>query len=290
MMGRSWVAPTKERNGRMSKKLEAIMQTMDIIQSTYSDDTYLALFDTEKLIAKCQGQQIQDPVDIGTNVHEKMKGTVSAEALRTGKRLQQERDASRLGVPYISTAVPVWEDGRVVGCFSVLTSTERYESLRASASDLSAVVEEMSATTEEVSNASQAVAINLDDLTLESSAVADLIQKVHSILTFVQDVAAQSNLLGLNASIEAARAGNAGAGFAVVASEIRNMANNSKKALHDIKEQLDRMQQAVDRMNARVHEIGSKTKQHAASMQELNSAFIHIAQTAEQLASATVKS
>lgn len=66
--------------------------------------------------------------------------------------------------------------------------------------------------------------------TIES--VANISQKIKVIT----DIAFQTNILSLNASIEAARAGTAGKGFAVVASEVRTLADNSKKASDEINE------------------------------------------------------
>lgn len=62
------------------------------------------------------------------------------------------------------------------------------------------------------------------------------------ILRFVSEVAANSNLLGLNAAIEAARAGEHGRGFAVVAEEIRKMADNSASSVKEIREILRNIQ------------------------------------------------
>lgn len=88
--------------------------------------------------------------------------------------------------------------------------------------------------------------------------------KVEQIIQLVGDIAAQTNLLALNASIEAARAGEHGKGFAVVAEEVRNLADESAKAVQGISELIKNIQVEVQNV------VGQITKQVDAAIQEAN--------------------
>jgi methyl-accepting chemotaxis protein len=119
-------------------------------------------------------------------------------------------------------------------------------------------------------------------------------EKIGQIVQLINAIAEQTNLLALNATIEAARAGEAGKGFAVVASEVKNLANQTARATEDIAGQVQAMQGATGDTAAAIAEIGGVIRQIdeiaaaiAAAVEEQGSATQEIARNVEQAAQGT---
>ena len=143
------------------------------------------------------------------------------------------------------------------------------EVLQVAIGDAQQVKEEISKTGEELLNANNSIkelASEVYERSQVESEMADKLkqlsqdtQQVKDVLTVISDIADQTNLLALNAAIEAARAGEHGRGFAVVADEVRKLAERTQKSLSEINATISVIVQSVqdtsDQISDNAHRI-----------------------------------
>lgn len=103
---------------------------------------------------------------------------------------------------------------------------------------------------------------------------------IGTVLTLIRDIADQTNLLALNAAIEAARAGEAGRGFAVVADEVRKLAEKTMSATRDVESAIESIQQGTYKSSATMDNAVSAIESTGQVGEESGRALEHIAHLA----------
>ena len=107
---------------------------------------------------------------------------------------------------------------------------------------------------------SSEIATALDQATDEMKKLADDSKKVDAVINIIKEIADQTNLLAINASVEAARAGNQGKGFAVVAQEVRNLAQKTAQSTDRVDSLIQTLQRRIDPTMTEIHRCSEKSK------------------------------
>ena len=260
---------------------DSLVKSAEVIQKIIPLDCCIMICNKEGLIVKFVGAESFDMnVREGSGV---AKGGSLGECIATAKIVHKTIPKEAYNVPIKAIAVPIFDNNILIGGIATGISLANQEALLDSAQIIAATSEEMTATTQELAATATHLSSGLDDIQSIGNSVINEVKKTDDILRFVSDVAANSNLLGLNAAIEAARAGEHGRGFAVVAEEIRKMAVNSAEAVNDIKDILNNIRKEVEILKNKVEENSSMAERQATATQEIAKAMESLAASAIEI-------
>jgi methyl-accepting chemotaxis protein len=139
------------------------------------------------------------------------------------------------------------------------------------------IVQSRSAVDTAVSHISELVAA-VERIEARLSAVGSALAQVAKVSGSIEAIAKQTNLLALNATIEAARAGNAGRGFAVVASEVKNLAEATRQATHQISDTVRDLDGQIEGLIGESSEASQRAKTAGEGAREISGIISRIQQ------------
>ena len=129
---------------------------------------------------------------------------------------------------------------------------------------------EQAENTSKASLETQEITSNINEMVEHASAVGVQSQDIKNVINIISDIAEQTNLLALNAAIEAARAGEHGRGFAVVADEVRKLAERTQKSLSEINISVNTLVQSISTIIEGLEEQSAKLDNFNGSIELMN--------------------
>lgn len=262
--------------------LHAFTKVAPFLNKLIQDDITVGVYDTEKLIINIPGKTFSLNVRPGDPL---AQGDIITEAIRKNEEQTAIVPKELFGFPLVARAIPLHDEaGKVIGGVGLGTSMEKANQLFEVADSLSATVEQTAASIEEISRSVTLLTDRVTEISAQMKNVGTSAEQIGKISTVVKSISDQSNLLGLNAAIEAARAGDAGKGFSVVANEIRKLATNSKENASQIDGITRNIQEWLLELNEAFSGIHKLTDTQAATIQEFSATIQEISQNTQDLA------
>ncbi|PPI78813.1 methyl-accepting chemotaxis protein [Marinobacter flavimaris] len=228
----------------VTRPLDEIRDRMKNLASAEGDLTRELEIDTHAELIELAGgfnaflarlrEMINDLKDVNAKVREQARdvGSIAVETDEQTGRQHQDIDSVVTAMNEMSVAA-----GEVAGFAGEAADNARMaqDGIRFTQDTLSSAVNGVSAVANDMGEASTAI-----------GQVANRSEDINRILDVIRGVAEQTNLLALNAAIEAARAGEQGRGFAVVADEVRTLASRTRESTDEISTMIDGLKQDVN--------------------------------------------
>lgn len=281
-----------KKENEIAKENQEIMEkltfALPVFQSVLNKEVGVALVDTEKFIFYYPSKDFDlkdrpgSPLKEGSGIYKVVKNGIP--------HLKSRPDKKLYGVGFISNAGAVFNSrGDVIGGITITQSTSREEAVREMAENLLNNISTLASTAEEITAESQEISSVSKTMTDISEQSQVNINETGTVLELINGIAKQTNLLGLNAAIEAARVGELGRGFGVVADEIRSLATSSTESVAKIKKIIKTIMtdsqttnESIKQVENGITQMAEAITQMASSIEELQSMADILYQKADQ--------
>lgn len=206
--------------------------------------------------------------------------------LKSKQIFTAERDSSIFGVPVLESCYPLFDEDNpeeVVATLGVVIPKIVAGNLRQMSEELESGVVGIAAAIQQLAASATSIHSNEQVLNKEIKNIIQLSEEINEVTTFIKEIADETKMLGLNAAIEAARAGDAGKGFGVVADEIRKLSEESKSTVPKIKQLTDRIKKTVEETSIKSQSSLESSEEQAAATEEITASVEQITTMSTEL-------
>lgn len=255
-----------------------------MIADMFHEGAFLYMTDLEKFAYRQPSKKFDMPnFQVGDRITE---NSVARRVLNTKQFIAEEVDASVYGIPIMVMTYPCFDEddpSQVVATFGIVLPRKTAADLKEMSNALSRNLEEVSSVVEELAASSSDISSNEQQLNTNILDINRLSEEINEVLGFIKQIADETKMLGLNAAIEAARAGDAGRGFGVVAEEIRKLSDESKNTVSKIKDLTDNIKDKVTQTVKNSEVTMRSSEEQAAATEEMSASIEEITSMADQL-------
>lgn len=279
-----------DMNGKISNEgdypqLLTLFKAGDIIFNLFNGNSYVIIVANDGTIVRTWDiPQLPFGLKPNTPIPE---GTVTYKTLTTKKRCTSimSKENSRFGFGYVGIGVPVFNNDEFLGVLTITSPLHQQDIVMEISKELQNDIQISNENKKNISNISDEIMNIVNKLLQITTNIQQNIGVIADVTSLIQNVSGQTNLLGLNAAIESAKAGDAGKGFAVVAHEIRRLSDTVKDSVKELNSKLKLLNEIIEDINPQVANLNSQVSKQTMSINEISEITNRLERASERLGS-----
>lgn len=259
--------------------LRSFSVVLPYLNTLSRDDTAFVLSNKEKYISYQHAEGFELQIRNGSELDKSAKDCLKSDKIQKSDIPVSafDRHLKAIGIPIKNSK------GQVIGTIGSVIDMENSKKMISSVNEIAQSLQQVASGISDLAESASELAksgqheFQLTQETMEAS------KRTSEALEIIKTIADKINLLGLNAAIESARAGELGRGFNVVSSEIRKLANQSKESVTTIKEVIEDMNISVNNITSAVDNSAAVSEEQAASIEEVSATIESINDNLQRL-------
>lgn len=264
--------------------LNAIYNLSGYLQMLFDEDILILITDRDKVIY----QKSSKDFDIGAHDGDPIpNNTPIPKVIYSGQPDNATIPEEAYGMEFTTTILPIKEDGDVVGTLTIGRSASKKVALTAATKTLNDSLSQIALAINQITGDVQTLATMNEEILSESKEASEASKETDNVVSFIQGIASQTNLLGLNAAIEASRAGEAGRGFTIVAQEIRKLSNSTNESIKQIDDVIKNISSSVKNITEKLITSNEASQSQSAALQQISASISELKNTCQDLETLT---
>lgn len=259
----------KPLGGFIMKTLDALAHVLPYFHKIFKEEAMMVIAnkETNTVVNYLTGNRIDAGYRVGQQVsHDDHTLQMAFRGESANVMVQKEV----YGTPFNALTFPIYDNHQIVGAIGFGHPTEDQLKLDRYMDNMQGIIANLQDNIHTLASHSEELAATSEEIDKQAQIALTDAEKSNEVTSLIKAISRQTNLLGLNASIEAARAGQHGAGFNIVAQEVRKLSSETSTATENIEKSLANINVNLLNLKDNMGQINSASNEQAQLIQNFS--------------------
>lgn len=267
----------------MEKILSALIDAAPIIKQLVKEDCAMVLTDFHHFLLAEEGEMVKLPPHMKKGAEADISPIVQ-KVITERKPYYSVVHMKEYDIYNKGAVVPIIGDNNeVIGVFSFIRNATGEEKAKAASAGLSTAITEVNEALQSIVESAEKLSKMMLKIVNETDLAKIDLDESYNAVSLIETTAKKTNMLGINASIEVARVGEAGKGFGVVAQEMSNLSKSSSEMSKKINTSLNKLKNNMDSTIRGIKDFGVIADEQSTSINEIQTAMKLISESSQEL-------